>query len=189
MPALSNTLGDFVSNNSASSSILLLATESLKGTLTSLAQKQSEPSLSYLIKEATRRLLRFWFPFVCLQVKMIKVYQKWMNVLETENNLHLIQSQQILDQFDDLEGRLREIKFAFHMANEEGKDNKSNLSGWLNYGYWTGHNIKFFASLIKVLAVSRKTTHTSILHNSIFVSRTCNIKSKLPKSRLYGCFL
>ncbi|KAG7005352.1 hypothetical protein G7Y79_00020g048800 [Physcia stellaris] len=72
MPALSNSLGDSVSNNSASSGILLLATESLNRTLSSLAQEQSEPSLSYLIKEASRRLLGFWFPFICLQAELLK---------------------------------------------------------------------------------------------------------------------
>ena len=140
MPALSNSLGDFVSNNSASPGVLLLPTESLNRTLSSLAQKQSEPSLSYLIKEAFRRLLGSWSPCTCLQAELVEAYQKCLGVLETESNLRLIQYQHVLGQFDDLEGRLREIKVAFHMANEDDKVNKAGLFGWLNYEYWNGHN-------------------------------------------------
>lgn len=156
LPALSDSLRDFVSNNSVSSLILLLATESLDRTLIKLARDKSQSNLRYRIKQTSHRTLRSWSPFTCLQAELAKAYRTWLTVLKRENNLRMIQSQQILAQFDDLEGRLRGLKSDFSLANEVDKSNKAGLFGWLNHEYWNGHKNPILRQIDKRLCSAKE---------------------------------
>ena len=150
-PALSENMENFVSNNSASIGIVLIATESLNSTLIKLAKEASQPDLWYHLREISHRVLGSWSPVASLQVRLVEAYSKWLNILDVQNNLQLLKSQQHLGQFGDLEGWLREIKFAFSSAHEDDKDTKVDLSNWGNWQYWRGQNDKALRSINKRL--------------------------------------
>ena len=155
-PALSENMENFISDNSASIGIVLVATESLNRTLIKLAKEASQPDLWYHLREISHRVLGSWSPFASVQFRLVEAYLDWLNILDVQNNLQLIESQQLLGQFGDLEGRLREIKSAFTSAHEDDKDNKVELSNWVNWQYWRGQNDKALRSINKRLDAADK---------------------------------
>ena len=127
VPTLSESLGEFVASNSASSGIMLMVTESLNNTLAGMDEKESRSGLWVYIGRLFYKLFGLNL-LGSLPDRLVQAYERWLNILEQENDLQLSKSQQILAQCEDLGGRLREIRYAIGLAHEDDKNSKTDLS-------------------------------------------------------------
>ena len=79
--------------------------------------------------------------------KAIRAFLLWLNTLEDQVNLQLVESQQVLDLWNELETRLREIRLKLSHYKEADRNTKAGRSGWLDLDYLLGRNSYAFRSI------------------------------------------
>ena len=176
---LSEDLGDFVASNSASVGIVLMGTAMLKNHLEVVAEQESSRSrwnLWYYVERGSYETLGSFSPFNSLEVRMAKAYIRWLDALEHEIDLQLLKSDQLLAQFQNLGGRLRDLKVSLSMDRENDKNTKAELFKWGDYNYWFGWNAEALLPIKRRLTVAEKNyAHIKLAQEYLF---STNIQMK-----------
>lgn len=79
--------------------------------------------------------------------KAIRAFLLWLDTFEDQVNLQLVESQQVLDLWNELETRMREIRLSLSHNQKADRNTKDGRSGWLDLDYRLGRNSYAFRSI------------------------------------------
>lgn len=79
--------------------------------------------------------------------KAIRAFLLWVDTFEDQVNLQLVKSQQVLDLWNKLETRMREIRLSLSHNQEANRISKAEKSSWLDLDYLLGRNSHAFRSM------------------------------------------
>jgi len=105
---LSHSLGDYIAHSWRSVGVVRIVTGALKNRLKAVEIQQSD--VSYYIQERSHELLGNHLPLYFAKQKTIRAFLLWLDTFEDEVNLQLVESQQVLDLWNELETRMRELR-------------------------------------------------------------------------------
>lgn len=142
---LSHSLGDYVSHSSASIDIVTSVTGNLKNRLERAESERLD--VSYYIEERSYELLGNYSPLYSAKQKAIRAFLLWVDTFEDQVNLQLVESQQVLNLWNELETRMREIRLSLSHNQEAHRITKAEKSSWLDLDYLLGRNSHAFRSM------------------------------------------